>query len=64
MQVDKYMIHEVMHMTSFLANSVDLEICDHPAIMENPNWRELADDAMKALTALYVDISNYSKGDV
>jgi hypothetical protein len=45
--------HEALHMTSFLINAVDEELCDHPSIKANPKWAKLADDAQQRLYRLY-----------
>jgi hypothetical protein len=50
--------HEALHMASFLADAVDLQLCAHPSVLMNPEWRELADTAKKALADLYGKIGN------
>lgn len=44
--------HEALHMASFFADSVDRELCEHPAIALNPHWSALAAQAAKALADL------------
>lgn len=45
--------HEALHMASFLADAVDRELRSHPAIVRNPEWRQLAETATQALADLY-----------
>lgn len=45
--------HEALHMAAFFAGTVDEELCEHPAIVANPEWKALADRAGKALADLY-----------
>ena len=45
--------HEALHMASYLAAAVDEELCDHPAIQLNPEWKKLAEEASDKLIALY-----------
>ena len=49
--------HEALHMTSFLANAVDEELCEHPAIKKDKEWSELAHKAHRALADLYQAIA-------
>lgn len=48
--------HEALHMTSFLASAVDEQLCEHSAIMANPEWLDLANTAVEALMELYQKI--------
>jgi len=50
--------HEALHMASFFAAAVDSNLCDHPAIAQNPAWMDLAQDAADALFKLYQAIGN------
>lgn len=50
--------HEALHMASFLANAVEQELCEHPAIELVPEWKDLADAAAKALANLYQAIGS------
>ena len=54
--IDKFLMHEVLHMTSFLMSSVDAELLEHPAIQSNDDWSALADRAHQALFDLYQSI--------
>lgn len=45
--------HEALHMASFLAETVDERLCEHPAIMANQEWRAMADEACTTLMGLY-----------
>lgn len=48
-----YKTHEVLHMSSFLMQSVDRELLEHDAIKNNREWRLLAETAHEALHELY-----------
>jgi hypothetical protein len=48
--------HEALHMASFLAGAVDEELCNHPAIEQNPDWLKLARTAAQALADLHQKI--------
>jgi len=50
---NEYKRHEVLHMTSFLINAVATELLEHDAVIEIPEWRELAEKAHQALFDLY-----------
>jgi len=50
---DDYNLHEVLHMTSFLARSVDEEILQHEAVEHRPELWLLAEKACDALHDLY-----------
>ena len=52
-QLDSYGRHEVLHMSSFLANAIDSELCEHPQIQSNEEWLILALMASSALHELY-----------
>jgi len=45
--------HEALHMASYFAGAVDEELCEHPAIKGNKEWRKLAIKAVDALGDLY-----------
>jgi hypothetical protein len=45
--------HEALHMASFLAGAVEDELCEHPAILLNLEWKALARDASDKLVELY-----------
>ena len=45
--------HEALHMASVLADMVDEQLCEHPAIERNPAWLRLAERAEEALLELY-----------
>lgn len=45
--------HEALHMTSFLANSIDNELCTHQAIVGRKDLENLATNAMSSLHDLY-----------
>lgn len=45
--------HEALHMTSFLIDSVDEELVEHPSIKANEEWTRLATVALDALNDLY-----------
>ncbi len=49
----EYERHEVLHMTSFLINAVATELLEHDAVIETPEWLELAEKAHQALYDLY-----------
>lgn len=48
--------HEALHMASFLSSAVDTELAQHPAILGNQEWSELASKAVKILGELYQKI--------
>jgi hypothetical protein len=52
-QVDEFAIHEVLHMSNFLAECVDRELVEHDAVKSNPEWRRKAEIACDALAELY-----------
>lgn len=43
-------------MTHVLAEMVDRELCQHPSVMDIPEWEELAEVACTALHDLYQKI--------
>lgn len=45
--------HEALHMAGYFTGAVDEELCEHPAIKSNPEWRKLAVKAVDALGDLY-----------
>lgn len=45
--------HEALHMASFFAAAVDKQLCDHPAIMRDPELRAQAIAAVEAIGDLY-----------
>lgn len=45
--------HEALHMAFYLAGQVETQLCDHPAIQLNAEWKKLADEASARLHALY-----------
>lgn len=45
--------HEVLQMASVFSDSVDRHLCEHPAILADPNWYRLAHEAQLALWNLY-----------
>lgn len=45
--------HEVLHMSLYLAEQVEGQLCDHPAIAGKPEWKKLADKAADSLQELY-----------
>ncbi len=45
--------HEAMHLASVVMDTVDRHLCDHPAVLSNPDWYRLADEAQTALFNLY-----------
>lgn len=55
--------HEVLHMTSFLMRSVDVELLEHSAIQGNDEWLALAKNAHQALFDLYQSIGADSLPD-
>ncbi|MBB4287863.1 hypothetical protein [Roseospira goensis] len=52
-QPGSYGCHEALHMASFLMESVDGSVLEHPAVVLNPEWFALAAQAHDALFALY-----------
>ena len=50
---DEFIVHEALHMANFLAGCVGSELSDHPAVLANPQWLELATRAEDALHELY-----------
>ncbi len=53
---DAFLVHEVLHMSSFLMMSVENELMEHPAIQANEEWSALAAKAHQALFDLYQTI--------
>jgi hypothetical protein len=52
-QQDPFGVHEVMHMSLFLAESVETQLLAHREVLANAEWRALAERACDALQALY-----------
>ena len=52
-QPGTYGCHEALHMALFLAESVDEQLCEHPAIQLQPEWHKLAEEAFDKLYDLY-----------
>jgi len=50
---DPFGLHEVLHMSLFLAESVETQLLAHPEVRADPEWRALAERACDALQALY-----------
>lgn len=50
--------HEVLHMASFLADAIEEQLIDHPAIQQNVEWVIKAKVAHDAILALYQEIGN------
>ena len=53
MKIDKYSVHEVLHMCNFLVEAVHRELSDNEFIMDNPEMLKLANSAGKDLADLY-----------
>lgn len=45
--------HEALHMASYLMMAVDSELLSHGAVVTNPEWFTLANQAFDSLFALY-----------
>lgn len=45
--------HEALHMASVLMEMVDERLCQHPSVIANEEWEELAERACSALSDLY-----------
>jgi hypothetical protein len=60
-----YGAHEAFHMAFVLAEEVDLRLCQHPTVMLNPAWEELAQKACDTLHELYQAIGqeHCNRGD-
>ncbi|MQX70114.1 hypothetical protein [Sinorhizobium meliloti] len=50
--------HEALHVASMLGDLVDGQLCNHPAVLLNPEWYSLAEKAQDALFELYQAIGN------
>jgi len=48
--------HEALHMASVLMEMVDERLCQHPAVLLKPEWRNKAEAARDLLMELYQDI--------
>lgn len=55
--------HEALHTASIVMNLVDERLCEHPAILANPDWYRLASEAHTALYNLYQAIGARHIGD-
>ncbi|QIB32677.1 hypothetical protein [Ancylobacter pratisalsi] len=55
--------HEALHTASIVMNLVDERLCEHPAILANPDWYRLASEAHMALYNLYQAIGARHIGD-
>jgi len=53
---DAFSRHEALHMSLFLAQTVERELLDHPAVASDPALRALAEAACDALQTLYQKI--------
>ncbi|WP_346772368.1 tyrosine-type recombinase/integrase [Chelativorans sp. AA-79] len=49
--------HEAMEGASIFMDSVDRHLCEHPAVLANPDWYRLASEAQTALFNLYQAIA-------
>ena len=52
-QMDKFGLHEVMHMSLFLAEAVDEQLLEHEQVKSRPEWLALVETASDALHKLY-----------
>lgn len=52
-QTDAFGRHEVLHMSLFLAETVERQLLEHPQVAQHPEWRALAEVAADALQTLY-----------
>ncbi|MGH6897448.1 MAG: hypothetical protein ACREJ5_13030 [Geminicoccaceae bacterium] len=48
--------HEALHLASVLERLIDDSLSDHPAVVLNPRWFELASHVGDALAELYQEI--------
>ncbi|MDK1489401.1 hypothetical protein QN219_04935 [Sinorhizobium sp. 7-81] len=55
--------HEALHVASMLGDFVDERLCNHPAVLLNPEWYRLASAAQDALFELYQAIGSAHLGD-
>lgn len=55
-ETDDYGRHEVMHMSLFLAESIESALLKHTQIKNNPEWLQLAEKAHRNLFDLYQSI--------
>ena len=53
MKTDPYAVHEVFHMSLYLAEQIESQLCENPVIIPRPEWYELANEAAEKLHALY-----------
>jgi len=45
--------HEALQMGSVFMDSIDRHLCEHPAVLADPDWYRLASEAQTALYNLY-----------
>jgi excinuclease UvrABC ATPase subunit len=45
--------HEAMHTASLIMEMIDRDLCDHPSIEQNEDWRKLAKNARSIVFDLY-----------
>jgi hypothetical protein len=45
--------HEALHVAYIMANMIDEQICQHLAVSQNPEWKNIADTARDLLHDLY-----------
>ena len=50
--------HEALQMASVFMDSVGRHLCEHPAVLANPDWYRLASEAQTALFDLYQAIGD------
>lgn len=55
--------HEALHVASMLGDLVEGQLCNHPAVLLNPEWYALAEKAQDVLFDLYQAIGNAHLGD-
>jgi len=48
-----YSTHEALHTASIVEDMIDVQLLQHPAILENLQWWTLADEAHKKIFDLY-----------
>ena len=56
--IDRFTVHEALHMASFFARSVEEELCENQAVKSNPVLNMLAGRAVRTLGDLYQAIGN------
>jgi hypothetical protein len=45
--------HEALHMASVLADLVEAQLANHPAVLANAEWGKIANAALDSLCELY-----------